>query len=194
MRSNSAWVRRSASGRIGKVRHLVELGDVGAGDEARGLCREQHDADQLAGGDDVLEAHHQRLELGDRLAAQRVDAGAGRIDGQPADAFDIELEAPVLGFGHDRLWPRRSSGLFGGGRARLRALRARANASNAKSSTLIDSFRRLVGSAHDRRLLGGQHVGLNRVGDRVAVVTAGDDALLHGLDEPASRSPRRASP
>ena len=116
-------------------------------------------------------------------AAQRVDAGAGRIDGQPADAFDIELEAPVLGLGHDRLCHGEAP-VYSAAVACASGARSPGKRIEREIVDLDDLFRRLVGGAHDRGLVGGQDVGRNRVGDGVAVVAAGDDALLHGLDEP----------
>ena len=86
-----------------EIAHRIEFGDIGPGDKAAILAAEQHHARQFPGLGQFLEAGDQGLQLHDGFPAQRIDRRAGRIDGQPADLFDIALEPPVPGLGHLRL-------------------------------------------------------------------------------------------
>ena len=87
---------------------VVELADVGAGDEAFLLAgHEDHAANALVAGA-FLHRRDDGLKLLDRLAPERVLRLALDIDGGPGDPLQIDLEPPVLQVCHIRCHDRSS--------------------------------------------------------------------------------------
>ena len=91
----------------------AELRDVGAGDEAARLGRADHQPARTI----AFELVERQVELGQRLAVQRVGAGALLVEQQPGDAVLVGSHPPML--------PRRCfiAGLAGGERSEFEIAR-----------------------------------------------------------------------
>ena len=90
---------------------VVELADVGAGDEAFLLARHEDDAANALVAGAFLDRRDDGLKLLDRLAPERVLRLALDIEGGPGDALEIDLEPPVLQVCHIRCHDRSSQNL-----------------------------------------------------------------------------------
>ncbi len=161
-------------GQHGGIDHLVELADVGAGDKAALLAGLDDEADHLAGRNQILDPEDRRFELGDRQPAQRIHRRIRRVDGEPADLLDIDLEAPVDHGGHLRLchWTILLFGrpaAFGAGGHLLGSKLVELEIVDAD-----DAVRRLVGKPQHRGLGFGEHASIDRISDRIAIEPALD--------------------
>ncbi len=76
------------------IGHLLELGDVGPRNEAGLLARKQHHALEFAVAGKPLEGGDDAHQLRQSFAAEGVHRRVRHIDGEPADALEIEVKAP----------------------------------------------------------------------------------------------------